>query len=62
MGHNPKTFKDPMVFNPDRFLPVNREQKHLFEYIPFSAGPRNCIGKEFFPTCIFTYQVFRPNR
>lgn len=44
MGHNPKTFEDPMVFNPDRFLPENREYKNPYEFIPFCAGQRNCIG------------------
>ncbi|VVC41080.1 Cytochrome P450,Cytochrome P450, conserved site [Cinara cedri] len=30
---------------PPRFLDEENKEKCLFNYLPFSAGPRNCIGK-----------------
>ncbi|CAL1688579.1 unnamed protein product [Lasius platythorax] len=38
-----KYWPNPLVFDPDRFLPerIGTSYKH---YMPFSMGPRNCIG------------------
>ena len=46
--HRHETLWDePDAFRPERFLPENRKAIDRYAYIPFSAGPRVCIGAAF---------------
>jgi cytochrome P450 len=40
-------WEKPRAFMPERFLPENRDKLHRFQYLPFGAGPRTCIGATF---------------
>ena len=37
----------PRAFIPERFLPENRDRIDRFQFLPFGAGPRVCIGATF---------------
>ncbi|KAH9520017.1 Cytochrome P450 4V2 [Bulinus truncatus] len=44
---DPKIYPEPDLFKPERFFLENSASRHPYSYIPFSAGPRNCIGQKF---------------
>ncbi|XP_002134062.3 cytochrome P450 4d1 isoform X1 [Drosophila pseudoobscura] len=48
LGRREELFSEPNSFKPERFDVVTSAEKlNPYAYIPFSAGPRNCIGQKF---------------
>jgi cytochrome P450 len=43
----PAYWKDPDAFEPERFSPEQSAERPKFAYLPFGAGPRQCIGNQF---------------
>jgi cytochrome P450 len=47
MQRDPALWENPLDFDPDRFSPDNINRLNRWQYIPFGAGPRSCIGDHF---------------
>ncbi|KAG5682569.1 hypothetical protein PVAND_011914 [Polypedilum vanderplanki] len=47
LHRTPENFENPDTFDPDNFLPERTANRHYYSYIPFSAGPRSCVGRKY---------------
>ncbi|XP_058798639.1 uncharacterized protein LOC131668464 [Phymastichus coffea] len=47
LHRQPHIYPNPDVFNPDNFLPEKTANRHYYAFIPFSAGPRSCVGRKY---------------
>jgi len=47
LHRQPHIYPNPDVFNPDNFLPEKTASRHYYAFVPFSAGPRSCVGRKY---------------
>nr|QYA71975.1 cytochrome P450 [Anoplophora glabripennis] len=44
---NTRYYPDAGKFDPDNFLPERCQNRPYYAFIPFSAGPRSCVGRKY---------------
>ncbi|KAK2841991.1 hypothetical protein Q5P01_012191 [Channa striata] len=44
LHYDPEHWPEPERFIPERFTAEAKASRHPFVYLPFGAGPRNCVG------------------
>jgi cytochrome P450 len=44
---HPEFWENPAVFDPDRFSKEQSEGRHPLAWLPFGAGQRLCLGRDF---------------
>lgn len=47
LGRSPAIWNDPLTYDPSRFSPEAEASHHRFQYLPFGAGARMCLGASF---------------
>ena len=47
LHRDPDLWEQPTRFDPDRFCPARSAGRDRWQYLPFGAGPRSCIGDHF---------------
>jgi cytochrome P450 len=47
LHRHPTYWEQPDLFDPDRFTPERSQGRNKYVYIPFSIGPRQCLGNTF---------------
>lgn len=47
LHRHPRYWQEPELFDPDRFAPAHEAERPRYAFLPFSAGPRHCIGETF---------------
>lgn len=45
LHRNETLYPNPSKYDPDNFLPERQANRHYYGFVPFSAGPRSCVGQ-----------------
>ncbi|CAH0628779.1 unnamed protein product [Chrysodeixis includens] len=47
LHRRPDVYPNANKFDPDNFLPEKSANRHYYAFVPFSAGPRSCVGRKY---------------